>query len=282
MKIFLSKLLNINKDFSYLVEQNKHLELFCASNAITVNEKNSPHHLTVMEKIDNKLSAYISEKTYQSKHINSSSFAQASVITAAYGSDLIQLISQMYSNPLLHFYLIMDQVEALPYLKRLISLSRITLISHQQALTPIQASTSETQIFISVPEFHPKSLTSEHRTYIHGQACMFSTYSWLLSAKKNLPSYFLNVEQSLVLVQNPNEMYTCLSLCYQSPNSSIYSWSRLKNHKVEQLEKVFISQVNQLEALLRYLRPRLEATDLQPTLAAIKQQKTTVLQRSKA
>jgi hypothetical protein len=73
-----------------------------------------------------------------------------------------------------------------------------------------------------------------------------------------------------------------LSLSYQSPNGSIYSWSRLKNHKVERLEKVFISQVNQLEALLRHLRPRLESTDLQPTFAAIKHQKTVVLQRNRS
>ena len=172
--------------------------------------------------------------------------------------------------------------EVLPYLKRLLSLSRITLINHQKALNPLPVLPSETQIFISVPEFHPKSLTSEYRTYIHGHACMFSTYSWLLSAKKNLPSYFLNVEQNLVLVKHPSDMYKDLSLSYQSPNGSIYSWSRLKNHKVERLEKVFISQVNQLEALLRHLRPRLESTDLQPTFAAIKHQKTVVLQRNRS
>ena len=282
MKFFLSKFLNMNEDFLLLTEQNKQLGVFCASNATTVNEKNSPHHLAAMEKVDNNISMYTSKKTSQSNYKKPIPFEQASVINAAYGSALIELIAKMYCNPSLHFYLIMDQVEVLPYLKRLLSLSRITLINHQKALNPLPVLPSETQIFISVPEFHPKRLTSEYRTYIHGHACMFSTYSWLLSAKKNLPSYFLNVEQNLVLVKHPSDMYKDLSLSYQSPNGSIYSWSRLKNHKVERLEKVFISQVNQLEALLRHLRPRLESTDLQPTFAAIKHQKTVVLQRNRS
>jgi len=264
----------------HLIEQNKKLTHFCDNEVAVVSEENSPFHLADMRNIDKGKRMSTFNRNTQSEPSVTLLAKQGGVITSAYSNNLIELLASMYCHRSFHFYLVMEQVEPLPYLQQLIELSRITLISHQAALAKSSSTSSATSIFISIPEFHPKTLTSDHRVNIYGVQCVFSTYPWLLSGKQKIPLYFLNTEKSLALVNQPKEMYKCLALSYQNPTTSIYSWSRLQSHKVEQLEQHFISQVNQLEALLRYVRPQIKDIDLQPTLEAIKLKKIQSLQRN--
>ncbi|NQZ83471.1 MAG: hypothetical protein HRT52_20905 [Colwellia sp.] len=278
----LLKLFNSNTDKAYLIEQNKQRTNFCGTNSVIINEANSPIHLATMRNIDKGKRILTSTKKKLSKIAVIPFSEQRSVITSAYSSALIELIASMYCNRSLHFYLVLEQIEPLPYLEQLIELSRITLISHHAALTVSARSNVETQVFISIPEFHPKTLSSDHQIDIHGVRCIFSSYPWLLSGKQKIPLYFFNEEEGLNLTNKTSDMYKCLTQSYQASAANIYSWSRLQSHKIEHLEQNFISQVNQLEALLRYVRPKIKGCDLQPTLEQIKLQKTQLLQRSGA
>ena len=279
MMNLLSKLLN-NTDKTDLLEQNKQQERFCKVTTSSISGADCTKHLAAMRRIDKATRPPSSNEHGLSKVASHPVSEHRRVITSAYSNALIELLASMYRNRSVHFYLILEQAERLPYLQKLIALSRITLISHHAALTLSTQSNAGIQVFVSIPEFHPKTLTSEYQIDIHGERCIFSSYPWLLSRKQKIPLYILDTNNTLSLVDNINDMYQRLAQSYQTPATNIYSWSRLQSHKVENLEQSFISQVNQLEALLRYIRPKVNDGDLQLTLEKIKHQKTQLLQRS--
>ena len=278
----LSKLFKPDATKTYLIEQNKQLVNFCDTKTPIIEKADSPIHITTMQNIDeNKPNSATNIQTLL-KPDNFSIGEHGCIITSAYSSVLIELLASMYGNRSLHFYLVLEQVEPLPFLQELLALSRIAIVNHHAALTRPTPSNSEIPIFISIPEFHPKTLMSDQQVFIHNIRCVFSTYPLLLQGKRKIPLYLLNKEGKLIEKSKPNEMYKCLAQSYQSPNANIYSWSRLQSHSVKLLEQNFISQVNQLEALLRYVRPKVKSKDLQPTFEQLKHQKTQISQRSGA
>lgn len=274
---FLSQFSNARAEIKRLTEQSIKLADFCNNDVGVVQEGTTQQHINIMRKADkNSSNSHLPTVT----PLHDELAKEGGVITAPYSSHLIAFLASIYANKTFHFYLIVEHEESLPYLQQLIQLQRITAIKHQDALTNKGVSINKSPIYISIPEFHPKSLSSGHSINIHGNECIFSTYTWLLKVKRNIPLYLLTNEKQLVSAKSPGETYKSLALSYQSLTTNIYSWSRLHSHKVEQLEQRFISQANQLEALLRYIRPSLECINLQPTLDTIKHQKTNSLARS--
>jgi len=263
-----------------LLEQSKHLIRFCLVKTASIAADNSQQCLAVMQKIDKGKQVPEVSINLPKEFMADLKSKQGAVISSAYGSTLIELISSLYCQSSIHFYLVIDKVEPLPFLQQLVDLSRVTIVSHQLVLKKRPESHSIFPVFISMAEFHPKTFSSDLKVAIHGVDCIFSSFAWLLKNKQDKPLYFLNAINEWSSAQDPNEMYKHLAFSYQAPSLNIYSWSRLHSHKSSQLKRRFIAKTNQLEALLRYIRPVVNTVDFQPMLETIKQQKIQSLARS--
>lgn len=271
MKI-LSRFKQNRTETQLLVEQNRYFAQFC-NYAQNVTLGTTQSIIDGLCKADKKSLDVYTNCGLHSEIIKDKGI----IIVSAFSCGLFILIQQLYLYPVFHVYLIKDTHEDLPFFKQLCQLKRVTLISHKEALSSDICHKNQVPIFISIPEFHPKSLSSEHKISLYNHPCLFSSYPWLLKYKQNLPIHYLDVNNVLVNGNFPKSTYDGLAQCYQSTYLNIYSWSRLLTHKEVELSQRLIAQTNQLEALLRYMHPRLSDIDLQPTLEAIRENKLSLI-----
>ncbi|MAG75308.1 MAG: hypothetical protein CL811_01000 [Colwelliaceae bacterium] len=199
------------------------------------------------------------------------------VLVSPFSLNLITLIEKLYSDPSTCIYFINEGIEQIPFLQQICRLKRVFSISHKEALNLRQSNSKQSLMFICVPEFHPKSLMSEYRVVINEQLCKFSSFPWLLKHKQQLPIYYLADDQKLSTANQPTTTFESMASYIQSYPSHIFSWSRLHTHRVDELSKLFVSQANQLEALIRYIRPHLATLDLQQSLDALSKNKLALL-----
>ena len=271
----LSRVKQARNEAHLLIEQQQCLTHFCGEEKL-LTLGNSQNVFKNLLKLDKKPS----NNTSQSLLYREISESKGTVIVSAYSCSLLAFIEQLYRNSSFHLYIVKDKTEPLPFLMQLSTLKRISLISHKEALITTARNQTQIPIFISIPEFHPKSLSSEHIIKIYGHRCKFSSYPWLLQHKQQLPIYYLAASDMLSSAKCAKTTYKGLAECYQSSKHKIYSWSRIQSHQEEKLSQRFIAQSNQLEALLRYMRPHLSDIDLQPTLSAIERNKLALLSGS--
>lgn len=269
---FLKQLNKARTKNKYTVDQHKALQAFC-SNKISIEVPVALKHLSNLRKLDKKRYETAPPINFCQQSISLS----GSIIISPYSNDLFALIERLYQYKAFHIYIIKDQDDSVPFLTQLTALKRVSLINHRTALTLDKRRQCSASVFISVPEFHPKSVSSEHLISIFTHRCKFSSYSWLLKKKQQLPIYYLDKNSILVKADCAINTYKALEAQYNSSPESIFSWSRLNGHKESELSQRFISQANQLEALLRYMRPHFKSIDLQLTLETITKNKLAIL-----